>query len=68
MNIYVPGGVFAIIISLYVFYRYNRVMEEKRVERHKRLTTLRQQYVDPLVKEKKEPAFADESGVTPKIA
>lgn len=53
MTIYLPGGMLAAGISLYLFYEYNRVKNAKREERRESLNSTRQQYLQRLIEAKK---------------
>jgi hypothetical protein len=53
MTIYVPGVMFAAGISLYLFYKYNRVNDAKREERRESLNDVRQQYLQRLIEANK---------------
>jgi len=41
-----PVGLFAIIVSLYLFYQYNNKARDKRNERREKLEETRQQFWD----------------------
>ncbi len=54
MTIYIPWGFIAICISLYIFYEYNRVQKAKRKERRKELNERRKEFLNEVVKSKKD--------------
>jgi hypothetical protein len=53
MTIYLPGGMLATGISLYLFYEYNRVKNAKLELRRESLNSVRQQYLRRLIEAKK---------------
>ena len=53
MTIYLPGGMFAAGISLYLFYNYNRAKEAKLDERRESLHEIRRQYLQGMIEAKK---------------
>jgi hypothetical protein len=53
MTIYLPGGMLAAGISLYLFYEYNRVKDAKLLARRESLDNVRQQYLQGLIETKK---------------
>lgn len=53
MTIIVPGAIFAVGISLYLFYEYNRAKEDKQIERREKLNDRRQEYLQKLLQSRK---------------
>ncbi|MEO6133933.1 MAG: hypothetical protein ABIP35_02195 [Ginsengibacter sp.] len=52
MQMTIPGGLIAIVISLFIFYYYNKTVRAKREERRDRLKEKRQDYLDAILKSK----------------
>jgi hypothetical protein len=52
MTIYVPGGFILVFMSLYIFREYNRVKRAKQEERRENLHSIRQEYLDRLIRSK----------------
>jgi uncharacterized protein YacL len=52
INIIVPWGLIAIIVSFYLFNEYNRVKRAKREERREYMNEHRQQILDGVIKPK----------------
>jgi hypothetical protein len=55
INIVVPWGMIAILISLYLFREYNRVRKAKRENRREYMNKHRQQLLDNILKKNKKP-------------
>ena len=52
MNIYIPWGLMAIFISLYIFYEHKRRNRLKREERREELNSRRQEFLEKMVASK----------------
>jgi tRNA G37 N-methylase TrmD len=52
MNIYIPWGLMAIFISLYIFYEHKRINRLRREERREELNSRRQEFLEKLVASK----------------
>jgi tRNA G37 N-methylase TrmD len=52
MNIYIPGELIAIFISLYIFYEHKRINRLRREERREELNSRRQEFLEKLVASK----------------
>jgi hypothetical protein len=52
MNIYIPWGLMAIFISLYIFYEHKRRNRLRREERREELNSRRQEFLEKLVASK----------------
>jgi hypothetical protein len=56
INLFVPWGMIAIFISLYLFKEFNRVKKAKRENRREYMNKHRQELLDNIFKKNKKPA------------
>ena len=65
MTIIVPGAMFAAGISLYLFYRYDRINREKLDDRRESLNETRRQYLQHLIEAGKKEKPQGQTGTPP---
>ena len=53
MNIYLPCGFLLIVLSLYLFYYYNRKQKEKQEDRREERNEQRREFLNKILEEKK---------------
>ncbi|HXS56471.1 MAG TPA: hypothetical protein VN726_10135 [Hanamia sp.] len=52
MTVYIPWGLIAIFVSLYIFYQSNRKSQLRREERREQLNNRRQELLEKLIEAK----------------